>query len=219
MSFKTLFARDDFGFACPDGGEWYSCGNGTRFVGCCTKDPCNDVGCGDGTLKKATFDTSRYGEFADAECSSGEFYTCTGTTPAFWGCCKTKACNGTGCPQDQLAAAYLGSNAAEVSAYSPTGGPSTTSTSTPSASTSASSSDDNHGTGTIIGAAVGGAIAGALILGTLIFFCLRHRRSKMRAKQAEDEPPSEDIAAVKPELSASDSVRVKKGLRHRKRNP
>ncbi|KAK8179553.1 hypothetical protein BC567DRAFT_80545 [Phyllosticta citribraziliensis] len=211
MSLNHLFAREDYGFGCPDGGEWYSCGSGTKFVGCCTKDPCNDVGCGDGTLKKATFDSSKYGEFPDLSCNAGNFYTCNFTSPPFWGCCTESPCgNTTGCPQSDLAAAFLPNNAAQASPYSPTGGPSTTATST--ATSTPSSGDDSHGTGTVIGAAVGGAVAGCLILGLAIWFCLRHRR-KTRAKQTKDDIPAEEIPAVKPELSASDSVRIK-GLRH-----
>ncbi|KAK7534200.1 uncharacterized protein J3D65DRAFT_476924 [Phyllosticta citribraziliensis] len=207
MSLNHLFAREDYGFGCPDGGEWYSCGSGTKFVGCCTKDPCNDVGCGDGTLKKATFDSSKYGEFPDLSCNAGNFYTCNFTSPPFWGCCTESPCgNTTGCPQSDLAAAFLPNNAAQASPYSPTGGPSTTATST--ATSTPSSGDDSHGTGTVIGAAVGGAVAGCLILGLAIWFCLRHRR-KTRAKQTKDDIPAEEIPAVKPELSASDSVRIK----------
>ncbi|KAK7536606.1 hypothetical protein IWX49DRAFT_256603 [Phyllosticta citricarpa] len=210
MSLKHLFARENYGFDCPDGGEWYSCGSGTKFVGCCTKDPCNDVGCGDGTLKKATFDSAKYGEFPDLSCNTGKFYTCNFTTPPFWGCCQESACgNDTGCPQAELAAAFLPNNAALASPYSPTGGPSTTATST--STSNPSSGDNSHDTGTVIGAAVGGALAGCLILGLAIFFCLRRRR-KTRAKQAKDEIATEEIPAVKPELSASDSVRIKGAL-------
>ncbi|OCK92398.1 uncharacterized protein K441DRAFT_570129, partial [Cenococcum geophilum 1.58] len=74
--------RQAFRPSCPSGGNWYSCGYGSRFVGCCKSQPCVN-NCPAGNLEPASFDPSYYGKFPDQECSAGSWYTCTGTTPPF----------------------------------------------------------------------------------------------------------------------------------------
>lgn len=99
--------------SCPSGGGFYACDSGVNFVGCCNVNPCNDKGCSASNLKKASFDASYYGYFADQQCSSGSnWYTCRDSYPPFIGCCKSKPCDvgHPGCPESNLTAAFLSSN-------------------------------------------------------------------------------------------------------------
>lgn len=174
-----LQSRQIFQPSCPSGGTWYSCGGGSRFVGCCTRDPCNSVGCADGNLRPASFNTDYYGNFSDAICpSNSQFFTCTATDPPFLGCCKQNACRAdgnAGCPQADLTAAQLPDNAAQASAYSPTGGPSSTSSSSATASPSSSS----NSTAGIVGGVIGGVVVLLIVIGALLW-----RRRQQRKKKA-----------------------------------
>ncbi|KAF9629449.1 hypothetical protein BFW01_g10652 [Lasiodiplodia theobromae] len=173
-----LQSRQIFQPSCPSGGTWYSCGGGSKFVGCCTRDPCNSVGCADGNLRAASFNTDYYGNFSDAVCpSNSQFYTCTATDPPFLGCCKQNACRAdgnAGCPQADLTAASLPDNAAQASAYSPTGGPSST-----SSATSAPSSSSSSSTAGIVGGVIGAVAVLLIVIGALLW-----RRRQQRKKKA-----------------------------------
>ncbi|OCK81126.1 hypothetical protein K432DRAFT_296233, partial [Lepidopterella palustris CBS 459.81] len=77
------YKRQSFDPSCPSGGDWYACGYGSSFVGCCTSDPCK-LDCPDGNLKPASFNTAYYGKFPELSCQSGiQFWTCTGSDPPF----------------------------------------------------------------------------------------------------------------------------------------
>lgn len=100
-------------------GRWYLCETGSRFVGCCRRQPC-ETGCQDEDLLPTIWDTSAGGSFPDLECDSGQFYTCTTTWPnPFLGCCKENPCRkdpSGGCPYGNLTAARLPDNRAKVEA-------------------------------------------------------------------------------------------------------
>ncbi|KAF2192662.1 hypothetical protein K469DRAFT_621189 [Zopfia rhizophila CBS 207.26] len=112
--------REDYGFSCSSGGQWYACGYGSYFVGCCGSDPCK-TGCSKGNLQPASFDEDAYSKFPDANCPSGsEFYTCALNGDTFLGCCKSKPCKAGFCPKSDLEPAYLG-DPNIMSQYSATG--------------------------------------------------------------------------------------------------
>ncbi|KAL1615901.1 hypothetical protein SLS54_008735 [Diplodia seriata] len=181
---RLLQPRQAFEPSCLSGGTWYSCGAGSRFVGCCTSDPCNSRGCSDGNLRAASFNASAYSDFPDAECDSGRFWTCASTDPPFLGCCKVDACQAegnAGCPDQDLTAAHLPNNDALASAYSPTGGPSSTATATASATGGSSSSD---GSSTSTAGIVGGVIGAVVVLLFVIGALLWRRRSKKKKAAA-----------------------------------
>ncbi|KAF1913918.1 hypothetical protein BDU57DRAFT_558850 [Ampelomyces quisqualis] len=156
-----------FNFTCPAGGEWYACGASTsKFVGCCTSDPCSN-GCVQGNIRQGAFDVAGHGKFPDASCgSSSNFFTCAADT-TFWGCCKSDPCTNTPaatCKEGDLVPAFM-ERPEQFNAYAPS--------SSPGAS---SSSDGGSSNSAVIGGAVGGGLGGAIIIGVLIFFFCRRRR-------------------------------------------
>jgi len=182
--------RQVFGPYCPSGGDWYSCGYGSRFVGCCKSQPCvND--CPAGNLEPASFDPSYYDKFPDQQCPKGSlWYTCTNTKPAFMGCCKSNPCQQNGCPTEDLTPGFLSSNPAVAASFSPSGGSSaaassttssTTSTQSPTAVTAASKSAP---VGAIAGGAAGGVAVLAIIIALLIYYC-RHATKSRKARNDE----------------------------------
>ncbi|KAK4635369.1 hypothetical protein CLAFUW4_00812 [Fulvia fulva] len=171
--------------SCPSGGDFYSCVEGSRFVGCCGTNPCGATGCAAGDLVSTSFDADQHGEIPDQQCNSGQFYTCGFTVPPFWGCCSTNPCTGTtGCPAGSLSAAFLSSNPtlAEpfLSLNDTYSTPSSTGSSTPTPSSTPHSSSSN--TGAIAGGVVGGvAVLAAFIFG-LLWLYRRRRRVEREAK-------------------------------------
>lgn len=63
----------DFGPYCV-AGTWYACGSGSRFVGCCHSEPCEN-GCHEGNIAPASFDPDFYGRFPDTSCGIGSRFT------------------------------------------------------------------------------------------------------------------------------------------------
>ncbi|KKY23497.1 hypothetical protein UCDDS831_g02917 [Diplodia seriata] len=164
---RLLQPRQAFEPSCLSGGTWYS------------------RGCSDGNLRAASFNASAYSDFPDAECDSGRFWTCASTDPPFLGCCKVDACQAegnAGCPDQDLTAAHLPNNDALASAYSPTGGPSSTATATASA-TGGSSSSDGGSTSTagIVGGVIGAVVVLLFVIGALLW---RRRSKKKKAAAA-----------------------------------
>lgn len=105
-------------------------------MGCCQSQPCTNS-CPDGNLRPASFDMNSYGTFPDQQCPSGSrWYTCTGVSPPFMGCCKSNPCS-KGCPVGDLAAGFLSSNPKVASPFL---------TSSASSSTSSSISSSSHST-------------------------------------------------------------------------
>ncbi|KAF2471829.1 uncharacterized protein BDR25DRAFT_313706 [Lindgomyces ingoldianus] len=121
---RYRWKRLEFSPTCPSGGMWYSCASGSRFVGCCVSDPCSN-GCSQGNIRTPCSLTSLTHQ---AQCASG--------SKTFWGCCKSNPCNqGLQCPSGDLVPAFI-DRPEQLSAYSPTGSLSSTSTSSLPSSTS-----------------------------------------------------------------------------------
>lgn len=109
----------NIGPSCKSGGNWFSCGYGSFFVGCCTiSNACDkNVGCPAAYLKPASFEN--YTGIPDQSCPDGGlWYTCKDTTPTFMGCCEQNPCNNNGCAANYLVAAQL--NTTADAAFSPT---------------------------------------------------------------------------------------------------
>lgn len=72
-----------FSPSCPNGGDYYACGNGAKFVGCCTSDPCNDAGCSAGNLRTMSFDPAYWGtpQMPDQQCAVAgqQWWSCSAT--------------------------------------------------------------------------------------------------------------------------------------------
>ncbi|KAI5370160.1 hypothetical protein Slin15195_G010380 [Septoria linicola] len=195
---------------CSQGGEFYACGEGSRFVGCCASDPCS-VGCAAGNLKTTSFDTAQYGQIPDQHCSTGLFYTCNFTTPAFWGCCTTSACAGSqGCAATALAGAFLSTNtalAAPFLALNETweGSDQGTATDQPADPVVTADSSSSSNTGTVAGGVVGGIAGLALIL---LGFLWLYRRQRRRAGAPVPESTEDSGKAQVQELSHDASTAV-----------
>lgn len=208
---RNLWSRQAFDPSCPSGGSWFACTTGSRFVGCCTGDidPCNaTTSCPQKNLKPASFDTSKYGTFADQSCdANSKWYTCAGTDPAFMGCCKSNPCS-TGCPTKNLTAASLSLDDAKASGFTMTSvaatstAASTTSTSaatSAAATTSAASaisavafpSSKDHA-GAIAGGVVGGVAGLALIFIGILWWFKRIRKSRQKKLEQEKLETSAD---------------------------
>ncbi|KAF2423769.1 hypothetical protein EJ08DRAFT_421975 [Tothia fuscella] len=186
----------DAKLSCPSGGKWYVCDSTqkTKFVGCCTKDPCSE-GCAQSDIRPASFDPTFNGTFADQRCDIGSaFYTCAKTDPPFLGCCKSNPCSAPSgkCPGPNLTQTFLSDNATAAADFTgdllpnittTTASASSSASATISASASSSASalpvTSGHvhiSTGGIIGIAVGGGI---LLLGFIaVISVLLQRRSK-----------------------------------------
>jgi len=175
---------------CPQGGSWFACPSGSRFLGCCTSNPCQN-GCLDGNLKPASFNGTDIGQFADQECVAGQFYTCEKTNPPFLGCCKSNPCQAGQCPQTDLTAAFLSNDPAEAADFLPnaasatavtlsvTEGSSITVATAALAPTSSSPSAHTRvSNGAIIGIALGGFVFCVCLLAISMF--LFARRSRVR---------------------------------------
>ena len=102
---------------CPQGGAFYACEEGLRFVGCCGSNPCSSIGCPSGNLEIASFPPAQYGKMPDQQCDSGLFYTCAATQPPFWGCCNINPCVNGSCPRESFAPAFLSNNPESAAPY------------------------------------------------------------------------------------------------------
>lgn len=211
---SLIFRRQDFGPNCPSGGIWYSCGFGSKFVGCCDSAPC-DHGCPAGNLKPASFIPASHGHFSDQQCSAGLWYTCNTTAPPFMGCCKSNPCMQNGCPQVNLTAGFLSSNPSDAAEFNPSGG-SSAATSSPTATSRLSSSTTDSTsrpdvtssppkpshTGAIAGGAIGGVAAIALLIALLLLH-YKKKSSKSRQNMIDSRVAPEKPVPMYPESNTS----------------
>lgn len=160
--------------ACPSGGQWYACDSrtSTGFVGCCTVNPCTNVGCAAGNLRTATLGDIPQGSTGDQACPfGGLFYTCV-SPPAganFWGCCRSAPCD-AGCPAEDLTAAQLAQT-----------------TNNPFAPSAGGSDSDSDGSSTPTGAIVGGVVGGVVglaLIGVLIWWIRRKKQTEKKEAPA-----------------------------------
>ena len=203
--------------SCPQGGSWFVCPFGSRFLGCCASDPCQN-GCPGKNLKAASFNASDYGQFANQECATGQFYTCDKTNPPFLGCCTINPCDAGQCPQTDLAPAFLSNDSAEAADFlsSATFTTATTlsvskstiivatmATLTPTASPHPPPANPKISDGAIIGIALGSFVFCAWLLA--ISMILFTRRSRARQLGLDENPPNSAMETNDYTLGASDS--------------
>ncbi|KAK8108499.1 hypothetical protein PG984_014300 [Apiospora sp. TS-2023a] len=184
MEARDVSPITKYGFSCPSGGDFYICQDApTQFIGCCNIDPCGDNKgiCPDNSLFNSTFSKDKYNDTLPEACvSSGAWYTCSGTTPPFMGCCLENPCQLGTCSPDKLTAAKLSSdpkNAAPFLTTTSSSTPTSTGSSSTTSSTSAAPSDSSSKSfpvGAIIGIVIGAVLAIAIIA----FLIWRLRKSK-----------------------------------------
>ncbi|KAM3419250.1 hypothetical protein BST61_g5188 [Cercospora zeina] len=196
--------------SCPDGGQFYACGDGSRFVGCCASDPCA-VGCAAGNLETTSFDTAQYGAIPDQQCSTGQFFTCNFTNPPFWGCCTSPACSSdTGCASTALAGAFLTTNPSLAEPFlglNETWEASDADNTEPSPNSDTNASGGGTNTGAIAGGVVGGIVALAAVLFAVIWM-LRRRKRRAAVAAASSVPAGDESKPGVPELSHDASTAV-----------
>jgi hypothetical protein len=200
-----LFGRDVFIGTCAQGGSWFACSTGTKFLGCCsnTADPCKD-GCAQSDIEPVTFNADDYGgdELPMGSCpgGGGQAWTCLLEFETFnttyWGCCQSDPCKQKGCPaSDRLAASIVSPNqsTAFISSLATTTSASTSipSSTTTSTATSTPTQGKKTNVAAIAGGAAGGVVALCLVIG-LIVFLLRKRRA--RRNREDPDSPTEGMA-------------------------
>lgn len=180
----------------------YACETGSKFVGCCTADPC-EHSCFGGSLKPAGRSSSLNNLSPGGSCGgTTPMWTCA-AAPTFWGCCNEDPCmNNSTCPPGKLEPAFwdrpdqyyyfhdlniaLSSNVPEPTAFpTPSNMPSNRPTATAGASPSSVS-------GAVIGGAVGGSLAFLIIVAAVVF-CLCRRRRNRKKKDTETESESTSV--------------------------
>lgn len=160
---------------CPNStNTFYVCDFGSRFLGCCDFDStahvCND-GCAN--VLPASFEAQYYNDVTKNDCSDGsEWYTCEFTTPTFFGCCRSNACDSdNGCPSENLTSAILSTDATAKAPWYPI------------ASETSSTSSHRYTVGAVAGGVIGGVVCGFLLtflVGEILFY---HRRKALRSKE------------------------------------
>lgn len=184
-----MSATSGIAASCPLNVTFYACDFGERFLGCCENgspaDTCTN-GCPQKDLLPATFEKEYYDYVTKAACTTGNWWSCTNTSPPFLGCCLSNPCL-SGCPPSDLTAAIFSQNQTDNPLYSaipdvPAMISSTTSSSASTAASSTSghttgavhaamSSVPNHSTSEIAGGVVGGIVAMAgIFVGALLLY-------------------------------------------------
>ncbi|CAO2647789.1 Nn.00g087110.m01.CDS01 [Neocucurbitaria sp. VM-36] len=91
--------------SCANGGDWYICLTGTKFVGCCAVNPCTEI-CPTHAIHPISFDPSLYGKIPDFTCGNGTDAFMCSRGQTFLGCCKTNPCVTGECPVGHLLPAF-----------------------------------------------------------------------------------------------------------------
>ena len=180
----------DFGLSCPYGGTFYICKDAkSKFLGCCTEDPCVDgTGyCPQSALRYSSYSQDSYRSIPPENCvaphNESTWYTCSGAVPPFMGCCASNPCTEDGCPVEDLLAARVDDDPTNAAPFL-----SSTSTS------DASSGDGDSGglsTGAIVGIAIGSALAVLIVVG-ILFFIYKRREKRRRDELAAKAQPNAD---------------------------
>ncbi|KAH8673549.1 hypothetical protein BX600DRAFT_207745 [Xylariales sp. PMI_506] len=186
------------GLSCPIGGEFYTCTSATiRFVGCCTIDPCADGSgyCPPADLRESAFSMGHFIEAPDQECvaagTSEDWYSCDSST-AFFGCCSSNPCENHGtCPQANLLAAELSSNATAAQAFLGVLSAASALATTTVSPSAAPSGGTTLSTGAIVGIALAGATVLITLLTALAFWygCMPPRKKAWHEEEKEKDSP------------------------------
>lgn len=215
MALHHFCSTQPFGSSCPLSGTFYVCDGGSEFVGCCDIEPCT-VGCTDGNVEPASFDSIYSGQIPNQDCPSrSRWYTCGDTNPTFLGCCESNACI-DGCPAGQVTAGFL-SGIPHIAApflqhvYPHQDAPLNTTNSTRATLTS---SARLSGRAVLISnpyplVAAGTAIFLAMIIALIvwmIYLCRRHKRNRARKDSTTDF--DDNFYPSEPEMAQTGNVPV-----------
>jgi hypothetical protein len=182
-----MASLSSIGASCPSGGSFYVCqNNATEFVGCCTVNPCETGSgvCPTRSLRPASFSSDSYDSIPPQQCGGDKqralWYSCAFTKPPFMGCCEASPCSAGSCHANDLAPAFLSSDARDRSIFvdgnsDPAPTTSSTAAPTPSLPDTGSSGGGLH-TGAIVGIAIGATVVAMAMLSFLVFRCRRNRR-------------------------------------------
>lgn len=180
----------DFGLSCPYGGTFYICKDAeSKFLGCCTEDPCVDgTGyCPQSALRYSSYSQDSYRSIPPENCvaphNESTWYTCSSAVPPFMGCCASNPCTNDGCPVEDLLAARVDDDPTNAAPF-------LTSTSTSDASSGGSGSG-GLSTGAIVGIAIGSALAVLIVVG-ILFFIYKRREKRRRDELAAKVQPNAD---------------------------
>ncbi|KAI1484074.1 hypothetical protein K445DRAFT_312845 [Daldinia sp. EC12] len=175
--------RSDLGLSCPAKGKFYVCENAsTRFIGCCTVDPCADGSgrCPQNDLAAASFSSDHYESIPAQSCAppnnASTWYTCKSSQP-FLGCCSINPCANEGCPTENLLPAILSDDASNAEVFL------ASMSSTPS---SDSGSGYSLPLGAILGIALGGAAVVAILLAIIAYRCGWLARNKKKHGKGDE---------------------------------
>lgn len=173
----------------------YVCQTRTKFIGCCTSDPCG-TGCFGDRLRPAGVSTAIYNQYPGGSCGGSTlFWTCL-AEPTFWGCCNSNPCqNNSTCAVGQLEPTfmtrddqieYFGALNVLLSSTLPSATSSPSVSATASLISAPSSSDTSAKiSGAVIGGAIGGSIALLGIIGMVILFLCRRKRHKQKSNDSD----------------------------------
>lgn len=140
---------------CPSSAQWYTCQNAKPpFMGCCKSNPCSN-GCPQADLAAGILDSSNHNGYVTGSAANSSSMSSSVTTTR--------------------SAAAASNSAATTTTAGPSVGYLGTATTTDSAA-QMSPQSTGLSVGAIAGIVVGGFAALALILGAIIWFCLRHAR-------------------------------------------
>ncbi|KAI0540634.1 hypothetical protein GGR58DRAFT_121225 [Xylaria digitata] len=193
--------RIKFGLTCPVNGTFYICQDSpTRFIGCCTVDPCTseyEGECPSSKLFAASFSSTSGAHFLPQSCASpynsSIWYTCDHTRPPFLGCCTNNPCSSNGCLTGHLFPARLSDDPGNASQFllpENTTDPSVTGTSiVPVGTDSPSPSPDSTAGGSERAGLIAGiAVAGVVILLLVIaaYLWVKQRKDALE-KHEQDE--------------------------------
>ena len=172
---------DKLGASCEGSGSFYVCHDKpSKFLGCCTVDPCktDDGLCPDDKLGYTTYDKYSHNFLTAQDCQSDkpevQWFTCAANDVPFMGCCSVNACEQGECPDGKVFAAKLSDVEEDADIFLPE----------EARSTAAGNSDDGGlSSGAIGGIAAGAVVGGLLIIGALVFWFLRRRKAKKHDHQ------------------------------------
>ncbi|KAJ8115772.1 hypothetical protein OPT61_g2665 [Boeremia exigua] len=212
MADPTYRAAQPGEFFCPIGGRWYTCESGTKFVGCCLADPCQN-GCHGDILRPAGRSVALDNQSPGGSCGGQTpFWTC-GQAPTFWGCCNEDPCkNNSTCPLGKLEPTYWDrpdqyEYFKDLNILLSSTEPRPTSIPLPNASSTPSGSSVSSGA--LIGGIVGGIAGLFAIIGLTVCF-LMHRRRRARKQKSSD--ASTSVEANYPEAGDAGPASASTGM-------
>lgn len=189
----------DLGTTCKGNGSFYVCAdNPSKFLGCCTVDPCKtDSGiCPDEELDYTSYDRYSHNQIPQQGCQSRrpdvQWWTCASLDVPFMGCCSTNPCSeDDGCPRDDIFAARLSDVPKDAAVFLENDEPD-------------SKDDASLSTSAVAGISAGASVVGILLVAAMVICFLSRRRRRGSRESGKDALLMGDTAPNK--NSGSDST-------------